>query len=66
MRRGVVAGLRVHGQQKADRDYVEQEEGAAGGAAVKAGVVEGVAKHEARALVMIGHEDEQRDDREYA
>ena len=66
MRRGVVARLRVHRQQKAERDYVQPEERAAGRAAAETGVVQGFAEDKARALMMAGHKHQQRDDREYA
>ena len=60
VRRGVVAGLRVHRQQESQRQHQEPERQAAGRAAVEAGVVDPLAEHEAGVLVVVGDEDQQR------
>ena len=57
MRRGVVAGLRVHGQQESERQHQEPERQAARRAAVEAGVVDPLAEDEAEVLVVVGNED---------
>ena len=62
VRRGVVAGLRVHGQQESDRQHQEPEADVAGRAVVEAGVVDPLAEHEAEVLVIVGDEDQQPDD----
>ena len=62
VRRGVVAGLRVHREQEADRQHEDPEAEVARGPVVQARVVDALAEDEACALVIVGHEDEQSDD----
>ena len=58
VRRGVEAGDRVLGQQEAERQDVEPVH-----AAAEAAVVDPVAEDEAEALVAVGDEDQDQDDR---
>jgi hypothetical protein len=66
VRGGVVAGLRVHRQQEADRHDEDPEREARCGAAVEAGVVDLVAEDEAGVRVIVGHEDQEGDDHDDA
>ena len=60
--RGVVSRLRVHRQQESDRQHQEPEAEARRGAVEVTRVVDPLGEDEVRALVCVGHEDQQADD----
>ena len=60
--RGIEPGDRVLGQQEPDREQVDPEEQPAARPVVEAAVVDPLAEDEAKALVLIGDDYEERDD----